>query len=136
MENENKKIIYADLEKICNENHARRKAERESAAFVQNAKKEKRRKILTFSASFLAAAAGAACAIGLFMYINTHASTASTLETRPGVTTVNKNQIMTEDGRVWNYPNHYPEKVKVKVYFDNKGTESKYDDSIVKVELK
>lgn len=133
MENENKKIIYVDLEKICNENHVRRKVERENAAFVQNAKKEKRRKILTFSASFLAAAAGAACAIGVFMYINTHAST---LEMRPGVTTVNKNQIMTEDGHIWNYPNNYPEKVKVKVYFDNKGTESKYDDSIVKVELR
>ena len=130
---ENKKIIYADLEKICNENHARRKAERENTAFVQNAKKEKRRKILTFSASFLAAAAGVACAIGLFMYINTHASM---LEMRPGVTTVNKNQIMTEDGRVWNYPNNYPEKVKVKVYFDNKGTESKYDDRVIKVELR
>ena len=59
---------------------------------------------------------------------NTHYS-------RPGVI-IDNETIRTDDGNIWKYDTKYNKGSEVKVSFNNKNTETIFDDEILKVELR
>lgn len=59
---------------------------------------------------------------------NTHYS-------RPGVI-IDNETVRTDDGNIWKYDTEFAKGSDVKVSFDNKGTETIFDDEVIKVELR
>lgn len=59
---------------------------------------------------------------------NTHYS-------RPGVI-IDNETIRTDDGNIWKYDTKYSKGSEVKVSFNNKNTETIFDDEVLKVELR
>ena len=59
---------------------------------------------------------------------NTHYS-------RPGVI-IDNETIRTDDGNIWKYDTKYNKGSEVKVSFNNKNTETIFDDEVLKVELR
>ena len=54
---------------------------------------------------------------------------------RPGVI-VDNETVRTDDGNIWKYDTEFAKGSEVKVSFDNKGTETIFDDEVIKVELR
>lgn len=59
---------------------------------------------------------------------NTHYS-------RPGVI-IDSDTVRTNDGNIWKYDTKYNKGSEVKVSFNNKDTETIFDDEVIKVELR
>ena len=59
----------------------------------------------------------------------------NTKYSRPGVI-IDNETIRTDDGNNWKYDTEFNKGSDVKVSFDNKGTETIFDDEVVKVELR
>ena len=54
---------------------------------------------------------------------------------RPGVI-IDNETIRTDDGNIWKYDTKYNKGSEVKVSFNNKDTETIFDDEVIKVELR
>lgn len=64
-------------------------------------------------------------------FIHTNNNTYS----RAGVV-IDSNTIKTNDGNIWKYDTNYNKSSKVKVSFNNKDTQTIFDDEVIKVELR
>lgn len=118
-----KTIILNDLEQLCADNHVKRKAAQTQA------KREKKRNRTIYTA---VAMAGCLAATAVFIVVNSK----STVDYRIGTVCADGYTIMTTDGNVWDQAQAFPAKSKVKVWFDNNGTEEVTDDEILKIERK
>ena len=54
---------------------------------------------------------------------------------RPGII-IDNETVRTDDGNIWKYDTEFIKDSEVKVSFDNKGTETIFDDEVIKVELR
>ena len=120
-----KTIILNDLEQICANNHAEKTEKRKTAQV--KAKKEKKRNRIIYT---VVAVAGCLAATAVFTVVNSK----STVDYRSGTVCADGCTIMTTDGNVWDQAQAFPAKSKVKVWFDNNGTEKTTDDTILKIE--
>lgn len=59
----------------------------------------------------------------------------NTYYSRPGII-IDNETIRTNDGNIWKYDTKYNKGSEIKVSFDNKNTETIFDDEVLKVELR